>query len=63
MGCLASTYRDQGRWNEAEKLGLQVMETSVRVLGQGHPDMRKSMGNLAETFWNQGRWNEAAGYK
>ncbi|KAB8237922.1 uncharacterized protein BDW43DRAFT_321109 [Aspergillus alliaceus] len=28
MADLASTYRNQGRWNEAEKLQAQVMETS-----------------------------------
>ncbi|KAG4427291.1 hypothetical protein IFR05_017226, partial [Cadophora sp. M221] len=27
MGNLASTFRDQGRWEEAEKLELEVMET------------------------------------
>jgi hypothetical protein len=25
---VAATYRDQGRWDEAEKLGVQVMEIS-----------------------------------
>ena len=36
---LASTYRDQGRWKEAEELEVKVMETSLRVLGQEHPDV------------------------
>jgi hypothetical protein len=52
MGNLASTYRNQGR-------GVQVTETSLRVLGQEHPDTLNSMGILASTFWNQGRWKEA----
>jgi Tetratricopeptide repeat len=29
---LASTYRNQGRWNEAEELQVQVRETTKRVL-------------------------------
>ena len=38
MANLASTYRNQGRWKEAEELFVQVMETSSRVLGVEHPD-------------------------
>ena len=33
MANLASTYQIQGRCKEAEELGVQVMETSLRVLG------------------------------
>jgi hypothetical protein len=44
---LASTYRKQGRWKEAEELVVQVMETRKRVLGEEHPDTLTSMGNLA----------------
>ncbi len=38
MANLALTYRNQGRWKEAEKLSVQVVETSRsrRVLGQEH---------------------------
>jgi len=32
---LASTYRNQGRWKEAEELEVKVMETRRRVLGLG----------------------------
>jgi hypothetical protein len=56
---LASTYRSQGRWAEAEELEVQVMEARNRVLGPEHPDTLASIGNLASTFWNQGRWTEA----
>ncbi|KAH6681362.1 hypothetical protein B0J14DRAFT_633104 [Halenospora varia] len=52
-------YQDQGRWKEAEKLFVQVMETRKRVLGQEHPDTLTSIANLASTYWNQGRWEEA----
>ena len=37
MANLASTFWSQGRWKEAEELEVQVMETSLRVLGQEHP--------------------------
>ena len=50
MANLASTYRNQGRWKEAEELEVQVMETSSRVLGAEHPDTLTSMANLASTY-------------
>jgi Tetratricopeptide repeat len=56
---LASTYRDQGRWTEAEKLEVQVMEIRKSILGLEHPDTLISMANLASTYLNQGRWTEA----
>jgi hypothetical protein len=59
MANLASTYRNQGRWKEAEELEVQVMETRERVLGEEHPDTLTSMANLAVTYRNQGRWDEA----
>ncbi|KAK4667919.1 LOW QUALITY PROTEIN: uncharacterized protein QC764_0111100 [Podospora pseudoanserina] len=52
-------YYDEGRWEEAEKLFVQVMETSKTKLGADHPDTLTSMANLASTFWNQGRLEEA----
>jgi len=59
MANLASTYSNQGRWKEAEELGVGVMKTTKRVLGEEHPDTLTSMANLASTYWNQGRWKEA----
>ena len=38
MANLASTYRNQGRWEAAEELDVQVMETSKKKLGADHPD-------------------------
>ena len=55
MGNLASTYRNQGRWTEAEKLFVQVMETRKKKLGADHPSTLTSMANLASTYRNQGR--------
>jgi hypothetical protein len=56
---LASTYRNQGRWDAAEELDVQVMETRKKKLGADHPSMLTSMANLASTFWNQNRWDAA----
>ncbi|GLB08582.1 hypothetical protein AtubIFM57258_004479 [Aspergillus tubingensis] len=53
--CLSS----DGRWKEAEGLGVQVMELSKRVLGPEHPDTLSSMSNLALTYSYQGQWKEA----
>ncbi|KAL8909884.1 MAG: hypothetical protein Q9171_004797 [Xanthocarpia ochracea] len=53
------TYFDEGRWEEAEELHVQVMQTRKRVLGEEHPSTLTSMANLASTYRNQGRWKEA----
>lgn len=52
---LASTYSDQGHWDKAEKLQVQVMETCRRLFGPEHPDTLTSMANLAATYNNQGQ--------
>ena len=59
MTNLAVTYREQGRWNEAEHLQVQVMEMRKKLIGAEHPDTLNSMTNLAVTYYKQGRWNEA----
>ena len=59
VGNLASTYRNQGRWKEAEELEVQVMETRKRVLGAEHPDTLTSMNNLAHTLKVLGKQTEA----
>jgi tetratricopeptide (TPR) repeat protein len=52
-------FLESGHWKKAEELGVQVMETRSRVLGQEHPSTLTSMANLASTYRNQGRWKEA----
>ena len=47
MANLASTLWNQGRWEEAEKLDVQVMETRKAKLGADHPSTLTSMANLA----------------
>ncbi|KAL4774447.1 hypothetical protein BDW60DRAFT_214958 [Aspergillus nidulans var. acristatus] len=53
MANLASTYRKQGRWNEAEKLEVQA------VLGAEHPSTLTGMANLASTWKSQSRLTDA----
>ncbi|KAJ5429553.1 hypothetical protein N7491_006569 [Penicillium cf. griseofulvum] len=57
---LAEAYSLEGRWEEAEQLEVQVMETRKTKLGDDHPDTLTSMANLASTYRNQGRWEEAS---
>ncbi|KAL9627829.1 MAG: hypothetical protein Q9164_007477 [Protoblastenia rupestris] len=59
MSNLASTYRNQGRLQEAEELVTQALKIQERILGMKHPDTLRSMNNLASTYWDQGRWKEA----
>jgi Tetratricopeptide repeat len=59
MGNLPATYLNQGRWNEAEELQVSVMETTMRVHAEEHPNTLQSMGNLACTYQTQGQWKEA----
>ncbi|CAI7637422.1 unnamed protein product [Penicillium pancosmium] len=56
---LAIAYRSQRRWEEAEQLQVQVIETRKTKLGHDHPDTLNSMHNLASTYRKQGRWEEA----
>ena len=38
---------------------MQVMGTSLRVLGLEHPSTLITMANLASTYRNKDRWKEA----
>ncbi|KAJ5257025.1 hypothetical protein N7478_013129 [Penicillium angulare] len=44
---LARVHYDEGRWEEAEQLEMQVMETRKTKLGEDYPDTLASMANLA----------------
>ncbi len=59
MADLTLTFWKQGRWKEAEELGVQIFETRKRVLGPEHPDTLTGMANLALIYRDQGRWKEA----
>ena len=59
MRCLAMMYTLEKRHEDAEKLGLQVMERSIKTLGPEHKDTLNSMSGLAETYCGQKRYRDA----
>jgi len=59
MANLAVTYQNQGRWDAAEELQVQVMETRKKKLGADHPSTLTSIGNLGFTWKGSGRATEA----
>ena len=59
MANLASTYKNQRRWNEAEQLEVQVMDIRKKLLGAEHPDTLTSMENLASIYEKEGRKDKA----
>ena len=56
--CAASLYND-GKYQEAEELGEQVMQAYKRIFGDEHRITLASTANLASVYINQGRWCEA----
>ena len=50
---------EEGRFEEAEELEVQVLDLRKRVLGEKHPDTITTMASLASTWQQQGRSNEA----
>ena len=59
MASLAATYHAQGRYDEAEKIKVDVLALRREVLGETHLDTLKSMEYLAETWHAQGYKNKA----
>jgi hypothetical protein len=55
MAYLALTYQNQGWWDAAEELEVQVIETRKKKLGVNHPDTLTSMNNLAFTWKGTGK--------
>ena len=45
MANLAATYRNLGKYTEAEKLQVQVLDASNRILRVEHPDTISAMKN------------------
>ncbi|KAF8621352.1 hypothetical protein AX15_007855, partial [Amanita polypyramis BW_CC] len=52
-------YWKQGRWDEAEKLHVHVMEAWKIKLGEDHPATLDSITSLAFAYKNQGRLEDA----
>ncbi|KAL4860545.1 hypothetical protein BDV12DRAFT_102777 [Aspergillus spectabilis] len=63
MANLARSYSDQGQWEEAKALEVQVLEIRKRILGPEHPSTLTIMANLASTYSDQGQWEEAKALK
>lgn len=59
MADMASQYREQGRWQEAEEAESQVYQRRKGLLGFDHPDTLTSMNNLAFVYCQTGRMEEA----
>ena len=55
----ALVLNENGDFNKAEQLEVQVMEMRKNLLGAEHPDTLTAIGNLASSYMHQGRWNEA----
>jgi len=55
----ALVMMENGDWNKAEQLLIEVMDMRKKLLGTEHPSTLTSMANLASTYQIQGRWNEA----
>ena len=50
MNSLANVYDNQGRYEEAEVMCRQTLETRRRVLGENHPDTLWSMNDLVNVY-------------
>ena len=48
----AAVIKENGDWNNAEQLEVQVMDMRKKVLGAEHPDNLSSMANLAAKYRN-----------
>jgi hypothetical protein len=51
MANLAATYHNLGRYMEAEKLMVSVLDATNRILGVEHPDTIRAMAQLAATYY------------
>ncbi len=59
MAELATTYHVLGRYEEAEKMKVEVLALRREILGDKHPDTVESMASLAATYHALGRYEEA----
>ncbi len=59
MANLAATYWNQGQWDAAEELEMQVTGTRRKKPGVGHRDRLTSMTNMVSIYRNVGREAQA----
>ena len=60
MHCLALTYLNQGRLEDAKALLVEVVQERKRVLDMEHPLTLCGMQGLAKTHQSQECWNEGS---
>ena len=51
----AESYKEEGRYADAEPLYKRVLAISQKALGPDHPDVAQSLNNLADLYSAQGR--------
>ena len=54
-----ATYQNLGKYTEAEKLDVKVLDRRNRVLGVEHPGTVDPMENLALTYKSLAKYTEA----
>ena len=59
MAELATTYHAQGRYEEAEKIYMEVLGLQRDALGEKHPDTTETMYGLANSYRSLGNQSEA----
>ncbi|EJT78138.1 hypothetical protein GGTG_03240 [Gaeumannomyces tritici R3-111a-1] len=58
MAELAATYHNQGRYDEAKKMKVEVLALRRDVLGDKHPHTIGSIAELVATYHALGRYDE-----
>lgn len=56
---MASVYRAQGRYLDAEALAKQALELRKKTRGEGHPEVAYMYENLGRTYHATGKYHEA----
>ena len=56
---MAIVYQEQGKFQKALELYDAVLETTVRVVGHGHPSVAQTLKNIGIVHQNQGKRAEA----
>jgi len=56
---LSETYMSQKRWEKAEPLQKEIVDLSLKVLGEGHPDTIRYTRQCATVYRNLGKSEDA----
>lgn len=59
MRNIALNYQNQGRWDLAEQIQVDVLNVAQRTLGKEDLVTLASISNLGLTYQSQGRWKKA----